>query len=260
MRTRMVPFQRHVQRLTRIARQAAAATLVNSGMVMIAGGVNGSGYLAGMEAYDPGAGTFALVGSLGTARGFQSATLLKSGIVLLDGGFNGNVLASAELFDLTGGGDMVSSFSASNPSGQWSYGSLTAVGINCTLGASESNCTEAYDLNAVVVLTATPASGWELDQWTGPCSTETSLSCSVTMDQARTVSVSFTTKQYTMSVVAPTGGSIKSFTSGSADGNIDCGSTCSKKYPATSTVVLKTGLGGTRIVDLLPGDQLPRIC
>ncbi|MGE0554667.1 MAG: hydrogenase expression/formation protein HypE [Gemmatimonadales bacterium] len=26
------------------------------------------------------------------------------------------------------------------------------------------------------------------------------------------------------------------------------------------TVVMKTGLGGTRIVDLLPGDQLPRIC
>jgi hydrogenase expression/formation protein HypE len=26
------------------------------------------------------------------------------------------------------------------------------------------------------------------------------------------------------------------------------------------TVVLRTGLGGTRIVDLLPGDQLPRIC
>lgn len=27
-----------------------------------------------------------------------------------------------------------------------------------------------------------------------------------------------------------------------------------------ATVVLRTGLGGTRIVDLLPGDQLPRIC
>lgn len=25
-------------------------------------------------------------------------------------------------------------------------------------------------------------------------------------------------------------------------------------------VVLRTGLGGTRVVDLLPGDQLPRIC
>ncbi|MDH5234331.1 MAG: AIR synthase-related protein, partial [Gemmatimonadota bacterium] len=26
------------------------------------------------------------------------------------------------------------------------------------------------------------------------------------------------------------------------------------------TVVLRTALGGTRIVDLLPGEQLPRIC
>jgi len=25
-------------------------------------------------------------------------------------------------------------------------------------------------------------------------------------------------------------------------------------------VLLRTALGGTRIVDLLPGDQLPRIC
>jgi hydrogenase expression/formation protein HypE len=25
-------------------------------------------------------------------------------------------------------------------------------------------------------------------------------------------------------------------------------------------VVLRTALGGTRVVDLLPGDQLPRIC
>ena len=26
------------------------------------------------------------------------------------------------------------------------------------------------------------------------------------------------------------------------------------------TVALRTGLGGTRVVDMLPGDQLPRIC
>ena len=25
-------------------------------------------------------------------------------------------------------------------------------------------------------------------------------------------------------------------------------------------VVLQTGIGGTRVVDMLPGDQLPRIC
>jgi hydrogenase expression/formation protein HypE len=25
-------------------------------------------------------------------------------------------------------------------------------------------------------------------------------------------------------------------------------------------VVLETGIGGTRVVDMLPGDQLPRIC
>jgi len=25
-------------------------------------------------------------------------------------------------------------------------------------------------------------------------------------------------------------------------------------------VVMRTGVGGTRVVDMLPGDQLPRIC
>ena len=30
------------------------------------------------------------------------------------------------------------------------------------------------------------------------------------------------------------------------------------KHPGM--VVLRTGLGGTRVVDMLPGDQLPRIC
>lgn len=32
----------------------------------------------------------------------------------------------------------------------------------------------------------------------------------------------------------------------------------SESHPAL--VVLKTGIGGTRVVDMLPGDQLPRIC
>ena len=33
---------------------------------------------------------------------------------------------------------------------------------------------------------------------------------------------------------------------------------CVKEYPGM--VVLSTGIGGTRVVDMLPGDQLPRIC
>ena len=32
------------------------------------------------------------------------------------------------------------------------------------------------------------------------------------------------------------------------------------RHEPAATVLLRTGLGGTRIVDLLPGDQLPRIC
>ncbi|TMQ13104.1 MAG: hydrogenase expression/formation protein HypE, partial [Deltaproteobacteria bacterium] len=33
---------------------------------------------------------------------------------------------------------------------------------------------------------------------------------------------------------------------------------CIREHPGL--VVLSTGIGGTRVVDMLPGDQLPRIC
>jgi hydrogenase expression/formation protein HypE len=33
---------------------------------------------------------------------------------------------------------------------------------------------------------------------------------------------------------------------------------CVGEHPGM--VVLKTAIGGTRVVDMLPGDQLPRIC
>jgi hydrogenase expression/formation protein HypE len=33
---------------------------------------------------------------------------------------------------------------------------------------------------------------------------------------------------------------------------------CVEEHPGM--VVLETGIGGTRVVDMLPGDQLPRIC
>ncbi len=100
------------------ARDAASATALSDGRVLIAGGeqVNSQGtpvaVLASAEIYDPSVQTFSCVGgesgnppacnaSMTTPRVLHSATLLADGTVLLTGGLDNssNVLASAELFD-----------------------------------------------------------------------------------------------------------------------------------------------------------------
>jgi uncharacterized protein YjbI with pentapeptide repeats len=82
------------------ARKFYTATLLNNGMVLIAGGYN-NGYLASAELYDPAAKTFtATTHSMSTARRDHTAMLLNNGMVLIAGGAGpGGVSASAELYD-----------------------------------------------------------------------------------------------------------------------------------------------------------------
>jgi hypothetical protein len=88
----------------KIARQLHTATLLNNGLVLIAGGNLGSllsGLLDRAELYNPAAGTFTLTGSLETARASHTATLLNNGMVLIAGGDgSGKVdLAGAEMYN-----------------------------------------------------------------------------------------------------------------------------------------------------------------
>jgi hypothetical protein len=81
------------------ARYEHTATLLNNGMMLIAGGSNGDINLTSAELYDPTTGTFTPTGSLNTARRLHTATLLNNGMVLIAGGYNGNYLTSAELYN-----------------------------------------------------------------------------------------------------------------------------------------------------------------
>jgi N-acetylneuraminic acid mutarotase len=88
------------------ARVGHTATLLLDGKVLVAGGLSsfaGDGYLASVERYDPGSGTWTATGDLIEARGWHTATLLSDGRVLVAGGLSSSTdyapLASAELYD-----------------------------------------------------------------------------------------------------------------------------------------------------------------
>jgi large repetitive protein len=91
------------------ARDCHSATLLQNGMVLIAGGRNGNIPLSSAELFDPATGNFTATGSLATPRCDHSATLLQNGKVLIAGGYNfGNsnslpTLSSAELYDPVAG-------------------------------------------------------------------------------------------------------------------------------------------------------------
>jgi hypothetical protein len=83
-----------------MARSDATATLLNNGMVLIAGGLASGNYLSEAELYNPASGMFTVTGSLNTARELHTATLLNNGMVLITGGYNaGGFLSSAELYN-----------------------------------------------------------------------------------------------------------------------------------------------------------------
>jgi hypothetical protein len=87
-----------------VPRALFTATSLNTGKVLIAGGVSSAVFLATAELFDPANGSFTATGSLSEVRFLQDATLLNDGTVLLSGGRGAApVLASVELYDPTTG-------------------------------------------------------------------------------------------------------------------------------------------------------------
>jgi len=83
-----------------VPRENFTATLLNSGLVLIAGGIDNGLYLASAELYNPANGTFTPTGEMETPREWHSATLLNNGMVLIAGGYNNSgTLSSAELYN-----------------------------------------------------------------------------------------------------------------------------------------------------------------
>jgi hypothetical protein len=84
-----------------IGRNSHAATLLQNGMVLVAGGYATTGATSSAELYDPATGTWTLTGSLVTARSQHSATLLPNGQVLAVSGLKDSPspLTSTELYN-----------------------------------------------------------------------------------------------------------------------------------------------------------------
>jgi hypothetical protein len=83
------------------ARRSHSATVLNNGLVLMAGGFGTNGANLSAELFNAATGTFSGTGSMNSAHALHSATLLDNGQVLIVGGYdvNENVQNTAEIFD-----------------------------------------------------------------------------------------------------------------------------------------------------------------
>jgi hypothetical protein len=104
-------------------------------------------------------------------------------------------------------------------------GTVTGTGINCG-----SDCSEPYNLNTTVTLTATPASGSKFTGWSGACSG--TGACTVSMSADKTVTATFG-PTVALTVAKSGSGTVTSSPTG-----ISCGSDCTENYASGAIVTL----------------------
>ena len=111
-------------------------------------------------------------------------------------------------------------------------GTVTSApaGIDCP-----GTCTAGFDTNTEVTLTAQAHEGSTIGTWTGGGCAGSAESCTVSMTEAQSVTVSFTRNAHTLDVVkAGTG----SGTVSSTPAGIDCGTDCSEVFDEGTEVTL----------------------
>ncbi len=102
------------------------------------------------------------------------------------------------------------------------------AGINCG-----SDCAENYTSGTSVTLTAAAATGSTFAGWSGACSG--TGTCTVSMTAARSVTATFNSVSYALSVSK---GGLGTGTVTSSPAGISCGSTCSANYASGTSVTL----------------------
>ena len=80
--------------------------------------------------------------------------------------------------------------------------------INC--GGGNNDCDFSFKRDSEVILTAAPAGGYALGNWDGDDCSGPGNTCKLTMNADKTVSKTFTIAQYTLTITAPTNGTIAS--------------------------------------------------
>lgn len=116
--------------------------------------------------------------------------------------------------------------------------STNIVGISC--GA---DCSQDYEYGQLVTLNAQTGASSEFTGWSGDGCSGSSTTCSVTMDQARTVTATFTSTLRPLTVTR-TGAAAGTGSVTSEPAGIDCGSTCTASYAHGTTVTLSASAGG----------------
>ncbi|HLF56970.1 MAG TPA: hypothetical protein VI942_09020, partial [Thermoanaerobaculia bacterium] len=107
-------------------------------------------------------------------------------------------------------------------------GTVTSApaGVDCGL-----DCDESYDFDTEVTLTPAAATGWTFSSWGGDCTG--SGACQVAMNQARSVTATFTINTHSLNVSVTGSGTVTSTPAG-----IDCGLDCDESYDFDTEVTL----------------------